>query len=83
MRDGRGSGQRPNSHMYLYQEDATPAARGHFGDLKRERGIIRRWKEKERERKRKKSGVSVRHKTHSESNDSGNSIPVATQNTVV
>lgn len=25
-----GSGQRPNSHVYLYLEDAMPAACGHF-----------------------------------------------------
>lgn len=81
MRDGRGSGQRPSSHMYLYQEDATLAACGHFGDPKREREITRRRekrKGKERERERKRLRAS-RGALRCESNDSGNPIPVASQ----
>lgn len=80
MRDGRGSGQRPNSHMYLYQEDATPATRGHFRDPKRERGLNTMEKEGEGEKKRPLR--ASRDALRRESNDSGNSIPVASQDTV-
>lgn len=55
--DGWGSGQRPSSHMYLYQGDSMPAACGHFGDAKRVRREITTGKKKRR--------LSVRHKTHS------------------
>lgn len=63
MHDGRGSGQRPSSHIYLYQVDATLAACGHFGDPKRERGITRRRGKtkgkRERERRRREASSCV------------------------